>query len=354
MDLQNARRKIVAMLNLILGLFLLGVAGIAAYYGQQVFRDGIKSLFGAESGKITINSVRIFHVELLKDMYQIGIVCEISNLGQEALLLKKATLKGRALDIVARAPSHIFKIHITDDIITGPIVGMAFLGTDKPSLVSVLLPIKFDMQLKYPVPPEIVFWGQWEITTEDSTISSDAIYYGNHDRSIDLDTWKSLSTQRPTIDIGEVQLKAAPKYHDFTGEYCEYILYNADRSAKIEIYGFSRTQYVRNDSGTMTLLVGSSKPPVTSGWKIMGRTYPEVWADPEKLRIYNSIFPLDKNGDPKAFGAFLGRWKNVGIEGPVPTTRAQEYLRLDLNEERNERTIDYTLGPVNTDSGVKR
>ncbi len=345
MDLKKAKRKILKMHDLILGIILIGLAGVAAWYGSQKASDGLKTVFSSESDKITINSVKIFHVELLKDIYQIGIVCEISNIGQEGLLLKKATLKGRALDIVARAPTHIFKIHITQDTITGPIVGMTFLGTDRPSLIRVLLPIKFDMHLKYPLPPEIVFWGQWEITTEDSTISSDASYYGNYDKFIDLDTWKSLLTQRPTIDIGEVQLKAAPQYHEFRGEYCEYILYNADRSAEIEIYGFSRTQYVRNDNGTMTLLVGPSKPPLTGGWEIMGHTYPEIWADPEKLRIYNSIYPPGKNGKPKAFGAFSGRWEHVGVEGGVPTTRAQEYTRLHLNEKNNEKTIDFTQAP---------
>jgi len=303
--------------------------------------------------EISLNSVKIYHVEVLKNIYQIGILCEVANLGDKALLLKEVVLKGKALDIAARSASYLFKIHITKDIISGKIVGGAFLGINKCSLIKVLLPIKFDEKIKHPPPPEIVFWGLWEISAEDRNFKVEADYYGNYDKVLSFNMWESLLSSKSIIDPALVRLKAAAKLFEFKGKYFNYLLYNQDRSAEIDIYGFDKSHIVRNDNGTMVFLVGPAKPPLRDGWKILGNTYPEVWSDSKKLKIYNSVYPPDENGKPRSFGAFSGREEEMGVNGPVPNARGRDIYRIHLNENKNEKTIDFTSGPQQSETRTK-
>ena len=80
---------------------------------------------------LSLNSIRIYLIEIAKNMYQIGLVCEIANLGQRAHLVKHINFNGDAFDIVPRAPIHFKKAFLQEDIIKGQIIGDNFLAPNK-------------------------------------------------------------------------------------------------------------------------------------------------------------------------------------------------------------------------------
>ena len=65
---------------------------------------------------------------------------------------------------------------------------------------------------------------------------------------------------------------------------------------------------------------------------MLGRTYAEVWSDPEKLTLYNAIFPPDEHGKTRAFGFFSGLENEmagvVDHELAAPTTRSAAIIDL--------------------------
>jgi hypothetical protein len=85
-----------------------------------------------------------------------------------------------------------------------------------------------------------------------------------------------------------------------------FLIFNRDRSAKFDEYGFSATNLIAGNAGVMTFVVGTEQPPLLDGWTILGRTYKEVWDDPGKLAVYNALYPPDAQGNPRPFGFFSG------------------------------------------------
>ena len=116
---------------------------------------------------LSLNSIRIYLIEIAENMYQIGLICEIANLDQRAHLVRHVNFNGDAFDIVPRAPIHFKKAFLQEEIIEGQIIGDNFVAPNKDKFFKVLLPLKVEMVIKYQ-PPEIIFWGEWEINIEVS------------------------------------------------------------------------------------------------------------------------------------------------------------------------------------------
>lgn len=61
----------------------------------------------------------------------------------------------------------------------------------------------------------------------------------------------------------------------------------------------------------MIFVRGQGEPPLEGGWVILGHTYKEVWSNPQKLALYNSLYPPEADGTPRPFGTFAGAEKEM-------------------------------------------
>ena len=301
---------------------------------------------------ISLNSIRIYLIEVAKNMYQVGVVCEISNLDQSAHLVKDINFSGDAYDIAPRAPFHFRKAFLQEDTIKGQIIGDNFLAPNKNKFFKVMLPLKIEMVIDYQPPPEIIFWGGWDIGIENQLISVVPNFYGNYDKAIKIKTWENMLKSGSDISLEEISLKIAPDVYEFIDKYSNFMLFNKDRTAKIDVYGFDKTIAASSDNGVLVFLRGPCKPPLTGGWVILGQSYPEVWANLEKLAIYTSVYPPAKNGNLKAFGVFAGCLEEMGVTGSAPTTRGGDILRFKGLRERSVSDLKSPLKFTNFRSTI--
>jgi hypothetical protein len=196
-------------------------------------------------------------------------------------------------------------------------------------------------------PPEIIFWGEWEINIENQLIKLASNFYGNCDKTISIEIWENLLKITPDSNLDDISLKNPPAVTDSIDKYYNFMLFNRDRSAKINFYGFSKTNAVRNDNGVLVFLRGPSKPSLNGGWMILGQSYPEVWANPKSLSTYISVYTPDENGNPRPFGAFMGCFEEMGVTGSVPTTKGGDVLRFNRFRARNVSDLTSPLQFIN-------
>lgn len=61
-------------------------------------------------------------------------------------------------------------------------------------------------------------------------------------------------------------------------------------------------------------LADSGLPPgLPQNLTCLGSRYDEIWKHEAKLSIYNSIYPPDETGSPRAFAAFAGCEEEMGL-----------------------------------------
>lgn len=77
--------------------------------------------------------------------------------------------------------------------------------------------------------------------------------------------------------------------------------------------GFDHTNIVAGPGGSMVWLRGEGGVSLLDGMTDMGGSYSEVWADPEKRAVYDSVYPPDASGNPRPFGVFMGCEQEMGL-----------------------------------------
>jgi hypothetical protein len=318
------------------GAFLMGYAG---YRAKEIYKEWPSSstkteIVSKKNVDISLNTIRIYLIEIAKDIYQTGIVCEIANLDEKAHLLKEVGFNGDAFDMKPINLYYTRKIHLQENRIAGKIVGENFIEPYKNRNFQILLPLKFELTVEYPPPFELIFWGEWDIVIEGTTISSVPEFYGNYSKILTIEEWDKLLLSSSTIDYKDVVLMAPPIPFKSIEKYYNFMLFNSDRTADINIYGYTKSRVVKGDKGVLLFLRGPSEPSLSGGWRILGNSYPEVWSDPQKLALYNSIFPPDENAEPKPFGVFAGCFEEMGAKGSAVTTVGEIITRVKGLKEK--------------------
>lgn len=275
---------------------------------------------------VVLHSVRVYVVEVDKDMYQIGLITEIANLDGEAHLLKRISFTGGTIDIAGRGQAHIRKLHNVK--VYGESIKEFFIKPHDKIFSRILIPMKIEMTIDHQPPPEIIFLGKWLLSLEKETIEVYPKYYGNFDRSITENEWNNLLDGGEKDKLLNISLHLIPKHINISGPSKNYLIYNPDSSEKLNIYPFAKTAIVKNKKGQMTFIRGSGEPLLEDGWVVLGNTYQDVWKDSQKLELYNSIYPTNEDGSPRPFGVFAGLEKEMGVNLSVPTTRSRDILRI--------------------------
>ncbi len=288
---------------------------------------------------VDLHSLRIYFVEIDKNTYQLGLVAELANRDAKTYRIDGMTAHPTSIDVAGRGQNYIRKIwgdvdgHTTND---------HHLEANKDAFFRMKLPLKFEMIVAHPPPPEILFFGEWLLLINGKPRAAVPRMIGNADETISESDWNAL-LDRPEY-LQRVRLKEAPAYTEFKGPYRNYLLFNSDPTAPLDLYAFDNTQIVKSRTGQMTFVRGYGVPSLPSHWAILGHTYQEVWSDPQKLAIYNSIYPPAQDGRPRPFGVFAGAQSEMGVLESVATTRGRDILRIFSNaDDPNQRAVNLDL-----------
>lgn len=77
--------------------------------------------------------------------------------------------------------------------------------------------------------------------------------------------------------------------------------------------GFDHTNVASGPGGSMVWLRGDSELQLLDGMADLGGSYSDVWADPAKRAIYDSVYPPDADGNPRPFSVFMGCEQEMGL-----------------------------------------
>jgi len=305
--------------------------GVVAAIWAILFGKGLLEYL-PKGNRFQLNNARIFLIEVDQNIYQIGIVTKLINLTDENKEIDFMVIKDGELGVVSRVKDYIQVFYnrvcypeIQDDDV---------VIANSPAYLKLLTPIKIQLiNDSVRIPPEIVLIGKWCIRTKSGlckTTYGNMKYYATYDKYITTSEWNNLLKPSSNINIETIPLKLAPVNVDLTLPTKRYLLWNRDPSAKINVYGFTESVYVKSSNGTMVFVAGNGNINLENGWEMLGNSYREVWSNHQKLMIYNSIYPPFESGEPRAFAAFMGSEEEMGVNDAVPTTRAGTFLHIPL------------------------
>ncbi|NOY51271.1 MAG: hypothetical protein GXO88_12020 [Chlorobi bacterium] len=292
-----------------------------------------------KKGNVDLSYIKVFSVNVDSNMYQIGVILELTNFTKKPLDITSVNYVGNKIELISRG-SYIIPQR------NGGFVPMLFLSKkvgrelvgETPMLPNetrtfkFLLPIKQDIIVKHGPLFEIIFWGDWEVVDSKNqkwNISPKAI--GNSREIIEKKNWKNMP--EPTIE-----LKKNPNVKFYSNETENYILFNRDRTAQINLYGYCKTNYQRSESGTLVVIRGPKNPLLPDNWIILATNYKQLWKDPEKLSLYNSVYPQENN-QPRPFAKFAGVLLGAAPEGST-TTRCADKLLIDVKKTLDNQFLE--------------
>lgn len=258
--------------------------------------------YNTPAPKITLRRFTFFWVEADKDIYQIGAVIRLFNLGDKPYLVKGVALDASKPTYYGRGQTYLRQIFVTGS--RTEITDDNFMRPASDATFKMLLPIKFEATITIPPPMGILFVGQWSLLLGKIETPVEAEYFGTYNRVISKVEWSSINGPNSEIRLDDVEYQGAIKNASTSAPYKDFVLFNPDRSADFKVFGFAQTPAARASAGTIVYIRGQNEPPLDGGWTIIGRSYEEVWADPAKRALYNSIFPPEANGEPRKIAVF--------------------------------------------------
>ncbi len=285
----------------IVGGLSIAVAAVATTFSGLFIKWGLDDQ--RNQPNIVLRKAAFFWIEIEKDIYQIGVVIRLQNLGGKPYPVRGVALNATELKILGRGQSYLRR----EPFLTGAraeVTDENFMEAKSEASFKMLLPLKFPATIEHPPPPEIEFVGQWALILQKEEYPVQPELFGTFDRTISLDEWASLLNESSTISIGDISFdKPAPIVSAET-PVSDFILFNPDRSATFHVRGFDQTPYARADAGAMVYVRGRGTPPLDGGWVVLGHSYEDVWADAQKRALYNAIFPPAPDGSPRRVGVF--------------------------------------------------
>jgi hypothetical protein len=293
---------------------------------------GAEKAKNAEILNIFLEKVTVFYIAQESDFYQIGVVLRFFNKDASPHLLTDVVIDPVLFQWGGEGGAWMQKIFIT---------GISATNNDDFAIrsgeyrdVKIMLPIKFALKLMGSIPPEIIFLSPFSLQFKDieKLVSGvRPISYGNAGAPISLSEWGNLLKSNGGLETRNITYKRTPLEFDSSGRSIDYILYNPDASAKIEIYGFDRTDYRKNKDGVLVMLKGRGRPVIDSGWMLLANTYDQLMHNADALSLYKSIIPLDEHGALKRLDAgFVG---------------ADRFTFGPLQKEMLPWTCDFTHNP---------
>lgn len=294
------------LVQMVAGLLLAAVAACGTIYGGFLAKSGYDRYAASLTlPNVSFQKLAIFYIQVDENIYQLGAVIKLFNLDNQPHLINGITFDRTSFDMLPRGGYLLKQFFLNQD--HAEIIEDNYIKANSEGFYKKLLPIKFEMTILGGAPPEFIFFGQWQLLFGDKRVAVAPYFYTNYDSTISMREWEDILKPTSKVNLDSLQYRTIPAKRPATGNnYANYLIYNPDRSATIDIYGFSQVPSVKGANGVMTFLRGIGEPPLENGWILLGRTYTEVWTDPKKLTLYNSIYPPGLDGKPRPFGVFAG------------------------------------------------
>ncbi len=284
----------------IVGVALIAVGLGAINYGRLVFKAGWDDQH--DQPDIVLRKTAFFWIEIEKDIYQIGVVIRLFNLGDKPYLVRGVALNATRALWYGRGGAYIQRVILTGA--RAEITDDNFMKPKNEASFKMLLPFKFYATIEHPPPPGISFVGTWALILRKGEHPVQPEFFGTFDRTISGDEWASLLNESSTISIDDISFEKPAPIVSAETPVSDFVLFNPDRSATFHVFGFDQTPYARADAGTMVYVRGRGTPPLDSGWVVLGHSYEAVWADAQKRALYNAIFPPAPDGSPRPIATF--------------------------------------------------
>ena len=245
---------------------------------------------------VSLERVSIFYVTIEANTYQVGVTARLFNSDTDPRKLSGMTIEPLSFQLGGSGNAQVQKLFISgasaendDDLVIKPGDYRDF---------KLLLPLKWVEVINGPKAPDIVFLTpftfHFESGVRDLTVKAER--YGNFDRAVTLDEWKKLLKTSSVLDLDGIAFKRTPKTQ-IMGTPRDFIVFNPDQSATIDVYGFARTDYKKTPRGVVTMLKGSGEPILDGGWQLMANTYAELLNNPKMLQLYGDIVGRDAVGN---------------------------------------------------------
>jgi hypothetical protein len=287
-------------------------------------KEGISG--GAKAPNISFQKLALFWVESEKEIFQIGVVAKFFNADEKPRLVKGLVFDGDSSALIPRGGSNIRRLTANED--HAELLEDNYMKGGDVAYFKKLFPVKFDMTILAGQPPEFILRGSWDLLLQDAKIAVAPALYSTYADAMSLKSWNDLLKPPSTVNVESFYYKAIPPAPPQNSTHQFYLVYNPDRSAVIEDPYVAQTPPVKTANGVMLFIGTQTVPP--AGWQVLGRTYQDVWSDPEKLSLYNSLFPPDDKGLPRPFGFFAGRENemagSIGRVLSAPTTRDADII----------------------------
>jgi hypothetical protein len=305
----------------------IGFIVIGAIFGSISWVD-----FREGRQNISFQKYALFWVGIDKDVYQLGTVAKFVNLSEKAYLVDALSFDELDWSFYPRGSYLIQRMLAT--VCSADLIGDNYLKPNGETYFKSLLPIKLYMTVNGGDSPELIIRGNWNLRIDDDLVKRVPRLYSVYPQFISPADWDALRTSKASVQVDDLHFKPIPPRppKGDHGPYVNYLVYNSDRTATIDNVYFGQTPAIKGSAGVMLFIRGNGEPPLGIGWSVLGHTYYEVWADPQKLALYNSLFPPGDDGLPRAFGFFAGSENEMA--GPVgrplaaPTTRTAEILEI--------------------------
>lgn len=284
------------------------------------------------SSLLSFQKYALFWVRIEENIYQIGVVTKLFNPNNRPIQITGLVFNGRRWSFFPRGSYNVMAMRQNGS--HAELLEDNYLKPASDAYFKQLLPLKFEMRVNGGLMPELVLRGKWGVLLADSR-TEDIVpnVYSVHEQPISSGDWDNILKPQSPINVEALTYKPFPPEPGRSAQSAYYLVFNPDRSATISNPYYDHTPYFKGEAGVMTFIGASGILVLDPGWQILGRTYAEVWSDPVKLKLYNSIFPPEQDGLPRPFGFFAGAENTMAgkIDRPLSaaTTRAAD--KLDFN-----------------------
>ena len=303
---------------------------------------------GAGGARISFQKYALFWVTLEKDVYQLGMVAKFVNMEDQVYLVDNLSFDRIDWSLYPRGSYLIQRMLVNE--CKADLIGDSYIKPNNDGYIKALLPIKLFMVVNGGEAPELIIRGKWNLGVGPDPDRVVPGMYSVYPKFLSLQEWEALRTSKSSVQIDDLHFKPIPPRPSAdSGPYMNYLVYNSDRTATIDNVYFAQTLAAKGQQGTIVFIRGRGQPPLGIGWTVLGRTYYEVWSDPKKLSLYNSLFPPGDDGLPKPLGFFAGSEDEMA--GPVarrlsaPTTRAADIMEINSPCDGNKLANPLVVSP---------
>ena len=286
-------------------LILVCAVGLGIGIVWQLSGWGFSEQKLARAPNISFQRYALFWVEIDPDVYQLEAVIKLFNADNSAYLIDNVSFDNISFAYFQRG-SMTWQRGFIQAGKAARVASDSYIEPGRPGYYRVEIPIKLYAHLIGGDLPAVYTFGNWNLQIGGQTVALAPRQTSTYRKSLSQSEWDDIQKSTSEIDVDALDYEKMPAPMG-TGLDKNYLVFNPDRTAKIDDIWFAQTPSQKGDAGVMTFIRGKGEPPLDGGWIVLGHTYHEVWSDPKKLALYNSLYPPSADGKPKPFGVFAGQ-----------------------------------------------